>query len=359
MGRLARGKMVDHVGMEFFHEINPRRAAARNERKLGGRPGEPFYEFGRLLHDGDVRAEIRVEHGAEPHAPQRGIQFSGKQGAGGKPERLADRHADCRGDLDDAVGVLIAQFLPHVCAFVVFDDRSDRAVGRTLSAVHARRIGKLDVAGRGHARLEPAVKHGERPDVLHLLADLGATAARDAFARFEDDRAGGAVGGQIGNARAETCGPDAEIRGKPLQLAVVVAAAGQAFIGVPRKDELDHRPAHLDDLGIVRGDRHVLLDRGAAGAQHLVRPGHLDNAYSARRARREVGVFAQGRYPDLHRTRSVEDGGAVGHVYRNSVYGRANHRLSPCHCFEFAHFKTFSAFDTLRRLDEKPALPVA
>ena len=230
--RLAGRKMVDHVGVELLHEINPRGTAGRDQREFLGSRSDPLGQFTGLFHDRDIRPEVGVEDGVEAHAAQGVIELPGQVGARLVAKGFAQRDAHRRRNLHHAVTRGIAQRLPHGLGLVEFKDGPHGAVGRTLTAMHTGRLGQSDVAGRGDARIEPALHEGERPDILLLLAYLEAAPALDALARIQRNAAGAVITRQLALQGRERRFADTEILGQLLQFAGPVAPAGEALVRV-------------------------------------------------------------------------------------------------------------------------------
>ncbi len=207
----------------------------------------------------------------------------------------------------------VVQCRPDGGGLVIFDDGAGGAVGGALAALHAGRLGKRDVAGRGHAGVDAAVQERKRPDILQLLADLHAAAALDALGEIQDDGAIGIVGRDRGDDALDALGADAEVGGERLQFARAVAAAGEAAVGMRREEQFEHRAADLGELAAVGGDIHVLDNRGAAGPRHARLAGDLDDAHPAGGGRLNVVVLAEGGNFHLHLPGGFEDGRAGGH----------------------------------------------
>ena len=272
-----------------------------------------------LLHDREVGPEVGVEDGVEPHPPEGGVGLAGEVRADREAEGLADGDSDRRRELSDAVDVRVQEVVPDFLRIVVFDDGARRAMRRALAAAHARRVGEVDVARGGDAGVEATLEEAQGPDVLDLLADLDAAAASDALARIENDGLGRVVDRQVGHDAVQADFAQTEVRGERLEFAVLVAPAGQAFVGMPGQDHLDHRPADLNDLRVLGRDLHVLLDRRAAGAKHLGRACDADDAHAAGGRRIQVRVLAQSRDVDGDLACGVEDGGALGDLNGEAV----------------------------------------
>ena len=187
-----------------------------------------------------------------------------------------------------------------------------------LAALDAGRLGELDASGRGHDRLLAAPDELERPDVLHLLAHLGAAAALDALVGVEDDGGGRVVDVAVDDLLRERNVADAEVGRDRLKLAGAGARALEAVLRVVREDELENRLADLDDVGVVREDLHPGRRLGRAGAEQLrarhelaglraARDELADDADAAACARLQVGMVAERRDLDVGGLGRVED----------------------------------------------------
>ena len=182
--RLGGGEVVDEIVVQLLHEVGPRRAAGGDERQRAALVHEALDELAGLLHDGDVGGEVGVEHGLEAEAAQGGVELAGEVGAGRQAEGLAEGHAHRRGDLHDAVLAPGRAAPPRRRRSRRFRRwrrwGSGRSTGRTCTQGDSASV--MSPAG-GHAGVDAAVEEGQRPDVLHLLADLHAAAAFDALSK--------------------------------------------------------------------------------------------------------------------------------------------------------------------------------
>ncbi len=179
-----------------------------------------------------------------------------------------------------------------------------------LATFHARGFGEGDVTGGRHAGVDAAVEQGEGPDVLDILADLHAAPAFDALGEVEDDGASGGVGRDVLDVALDGLERDVEVRGERLQLALAVASAGEAGLRVIGQDELERGAPHLDDLAIVGGDFHAVLEGRAARADELVATLVADDADAAGSGGQEVPVLAERGDVHLDAPGGVENGGA-------------------------------------------------
>ena len=91
------------------------------------------------------------------------------------------------------------------------------------------------------------------------------------------------------------------------------------------EDHFQHRATHLDNLGIFGCDFHALLQRGAAGAQHLCRVLDPHNTDAAGRGGIEILVFAECGNVDGNLSCRIEDGGSRVYFDRESVDNCLNH----------------------------------
>ena len=333
--RLRGREVLGEVGGVLLHPVRPRRAAARQERELAAL-GEALDELGALLHDRDVGGEVGVEHLVEAEAAQRGVYLAGRELAGLHAERLAERDADSRSDLHEADLLGVLKRIPDFLRLVVLVYRAHRAVRGALAALDAGRLGELDAGGGGHHGLLAAADELERPDVLHLLAHLGAAAALDALVGVEDDGGSRVVDVAVDDLLRERNVADAEVRGDRLELAAAGARALQAVLRVVREDELQDRAADLHDVGVVGDDLHPGHGLGAARAEQLRArhelagigaAGHelADDADAAAGARLKVGVVAQRRNLDVGGPCRDEEVGALRHADSDAVDLKRNH----------------------------------
>ena len=206
-----------------------------------------------------------------------------------------------------------------MAGLVAFIDRADRAVRRALSALDTRRLVERDVGGGCHAGLFAAPDELQRPDILHLLADDGATAALHAFFRVQHDGTRGVVDRDALHIGREGIFADAEIRSEFLQFAVATTRALQAVVRVVGEDELEHGAAHVDDVGVVRCDFHAGGDLSATCAEQLRRACVAYHANPAGGACLQIRVVAERGDFDMHRLGGIQDRRAGRDGDRNPV----------------------------------------
>ena len=294
--RLATGEVLDHVAVEFFHEIDPTGAATGNQGQLAFAIEKARLELGGFFHDGQIGAEVGVEDGLEAHAAQRGVDLAGEVLADGEAEGLADGDADGRSDLSNAEGIRVCKLIPNGNRFIVLGDGSGGAVRRALAAADAGRVGQRNIAGGGNARIEAAIEKAERPHILILLADLNAAPAEDALAGIEHNAVRGIVQREVRNDVIEAAAGQAEVGGEILQLAVLIAQAGEALVGMAGERQLEHGAADLNNLRRLGEDLHVVFDGSATGTHHSAVALVLDDANAAGRGGIQIGMLAERGY---------------------------------------------------------------
>ena len=340
--RLSRREVLGEIGSVLLHPVGPRGAAARDERELTA-VREALDELGALFHDRDVGGEVRIEHLVEAEHAESRVDLAGRELARLHAESFAEGDADGRSNLDDAGLGGIAESLPYLGGLVVLVDRADGAVGRALAALDAGRLGELDVGRRSHDGLFAAADELESPDVLHLLAHLGATAALDALVGIENDRRRGVVDVAMDDFLRERDVANAEVGGDILKFAGAGTRALQTVGRMVREDELENGLADLDDVGIVGQDLHPLGGLGAAGTEKLGRRNELsglgaarkeltDDADAAARASLEIGMVAERGDLDVGGLGSRENRGALGNRNGLAVDFKADHFCSFRHC---------------------------
>ena len=342
--RLSRREVLGEIGSVLLHPVGPRGAAARDERELTAR-GEALDELGTLFHDRDVGGEVRIEHLVEAEHAESRIDLTGRELARLHAESFAEGDADGRSDLDDAGLGGIAERLPYLGGLVVLVDRADGAVGRALAALDAGRLGELDVDRRSHDGLFAAADELESPDVLHLLAHLGATAALDALVGIENDRRRGVIDVAMDDFLRERDVADAEVGGDILKFAGTRTGALQTVRRMVSEDELENGLADLNDVGIVGQNLHTLGRFGAASTEKLGRRNELtrfgaarkeltDDADAAARTSLEIGMVAERGDLDVGGLGSRENRGAFGNRNGLAVDFKADHFCSFRHCYK-------------------------
>ncbi len=329
LGALRRGDVGEQVVAVLLRVIDPGGAAGGEERNFALSFKKPADEFGSLFHDGEVSGEVGVEYVVESDLTERGVDLLGGKSAGLESEFFAERYADRGSDLYDGGDFRIGEAIPDLPASVRFIDGADGAVGRALAAANAGRIGEVGECRRSDDGLSAASLVLDRVDALHLLAHFDAAAAVDALVAVEHDRVVGVVDRPIDDEVVEADLAQAEFSREALQFAIVVACAGEAFLGMVGKDEFKHSPSRLDDFRIVGDDAHSLGDLGAARAEHARRSFLAHDADAAGRPCREIGIVAERGDLYVGLFSGGEDGCSLRHLQGFSVYFDVNHYASP------------------------------
>ena len=247
-------------------------------------------------------------------------------------EGFAEGDADGGGDLHGGEALGVAEGGPGFAGFVLLIDGAHGAMGGALAALDAGRIVERNPGGGGDLHPFAAADEFQRPDVLHFLADDGATAALDAFVGLKDDGRRGGVALHVLHRRAtEGHLADAELGRHALELAVARTGTAEAVVGVGGEDELDHRFADLDNVRIVGGDLHPFGDLGAAGPQEFGGVPVAHHADAAGSPGLHVGVVTEGGDAHGHFLRGLKEGGACRDLHGDAVDLKVNHLLGFFH----------------------------
>jgi len=177
----------------------------------------------------------------------------------------------------------------------------------------------MNISGGRNTRIDPALQKRQRPHILHFLADHNTASALDTFRRLQDDRSRGFIRWEVRQKLIKSLFPDPEVRGQRLQFAVAVTPALKAITRMIRKDQLQHRPADIDDLRIVRQDIHALFHGSAAGPQHLAVALDLHHTNPAPGGRMQIRMLAQSRYPDVRLAGHIQNHFPGIEFYRDTV----------------------------------------
>ena len=211
----------------------------------------------------------------------------------GHAELLAQGDRDGRGVLHDDELVLVVQGVDDLLDLALFGQGPGGADGHALAAVHAARYVQALVEGRADLRPRAAADEVDGRDVLDLFADPHALAAEDALGRIADDRGAGGVQRVPRAVAGEAAAADAQLLGQLLQLAVAVADAIQAVVGMVGQQQFDDRLAGLDGAGRVGLDLHA-VGRGKGAARHQAPLAFdLDHAHAAGAGGREAVDVAE------------------------------------------------------------------
>ena len=320
----------------MFDEVDPARAAAREDRHLRGdgrifealaslHGGEEVFhaanEFVAFFHDGKVGGEVRVEHFVKTESAETGDQFARDRRAGLEAEFLTDCDADGGGRADDDGLGRIVDGVPDFLDIADTGDGTDGAGVDALTAERAGRVGERDHAGGTDLRGEAAADARQGADGLDLIADGFATAAHDALGEVAHDGFAGVVDVEFVGFAFEFDIADAEFGSESLEFAVLVLRAGQAVFRVVGEHELENRAAGVEGALGVRPDFDAVIRdrRRAGGDENRARAdaGSLDEADTAGRglvgnAAAEIFAVAKGGDVDIQFLRGFKNGGAGG-----------------------------------------------
>ena len=324
---LGRRQVRDVLGVEVLEVLHPPRRAARELRErhrlaLDERLVEAAQELRAFLDDGEVGAEVRVEHLVEARELQRGVHLVGHRRAGLAPEALADAGPRARRRLDDDVLGGVVDGAPDLVRGVGRVERTGRAAVDALAAVDAHDVAEGLVQVRRNPRLVAAADGFEHADFLDVDARAHAAAAQDALVHVADDRIARLVFRHLRLGHVpEPVEVDAVLLGQRLQLAVVVALAAVALAVVRREQQVEDVPPRLAHLARVRLHFQRAGNRERAGRLQRPLPFHLDHADAAHARHAQVGVVAQRRYPHADPLRGVEHRRAHRHLDVGPVDG--------------------------------------
>ena len=280
--RLGSGKITRQLRVLGFHKTHPGRAA-RGEHgpSLLLRIRQSGQQFASLFHDGQIRGKIRVKNIVEADLLQRGHHPSFGSHMGRKAQRLTPGGPDRRCDLYDRNDLRICQNFENFPCIVPFPKRPRRTMRNALSADAAVRFLYGSVAGYIHRGSGTGILYV--PDVkrLHLIADLHAAHAFDAFPKIPDQRKI-LVPGHFHDFLLIRNIYDSQIVRQLLQVTVSASYTGGAVAVVLGQDQFHIGPAHRTHFRGIGVQHHPFLHRIVAGSDQLYFPLHLHHADLAR-----------------------------------------------------------------------------
>lgn len=333
--RLRRREVGQAVTIVLLDVVDPARAARGHHRQHAAML-QAVEELCAFLHDREIRAEVRVEDFVEAEEMQGRDHLSRDDGARLHAEGIAQGDAHRRRDLHDDVLLRVLQRVEDLLRVVLLDERARRADEAALAAEDAVRCLHRLVVGRRDDDVAAAPRVRQRRNALHVLAGADAAAAADALRRVAHD------GGIRHDARLLLADGrqrgvlDVEAAAEALQVAVLVARAGEAVLVVVGEHEL--QDGHLrvaDDLRVCV-DLHALPDLRRAGREQAALADDLDRAEAAARLDALILVVAEVRDVDAELLRRLHDLRPLGHGQRDVVDGQMDHLL-----FLVCHFRSF------------------
>ncbi len=257
VGALAGAEIRDELGIIGFAELNPSGRAAGNHRE---NPAvvHAVEQLGGFLHDGKVSAEVGIEHLLEAKATQSGGKLAGAGRSHRHSEFLAEGGADGGSGLNDNVLGLILKQLPYIVRGILLAKRSDRANVDALTAVDAGSFVKLHVPSGSDGALEATVASADNANLLDVIADGYAAAAKDALVVIADDGRREVINLVLVHASGEHIGiVNAKLLAQRLQLAALAAGAGEALLLMVGEEQLKDNLARLTNLRGVGLDNHI------------------------------------------------------------------------------------------------------
>ena len=179
MGALAAGQVGDEIGVIGFAILDPAGRAAGDHGQHAAL-GQPLHQLGAFLQDGQVRAEIGVEHLVKAQTAQGGGHFAGNAGAHGNAKFLAQGGAHGGSGLHhNMLGAF--QQLVHGLDGILFLQSAHGAGHDALAAAHAAGIGQGQLPGALDGGGEAAAHSADDAHVLLLVAGGHAAAAQHAL----------------------------------------------------------------------------------------------------------------------------------------------------------------------------------
>jgi hypothetical protein len=157
-----------------------------------------------------------------------------------------------------------------------------------------------------------AKRHGQVRRLRDLIAHANAAGAQNAALLVEND-----VLADVDDlALADLVALVARKHAVPVEIVALQAAfaglvADGTVDGMVEQREFEHLPPHIQHLGRVGRDLHLVGDGGVAGRYRLGRALDFDQTLAAHRGRRQPRVVTEERYLGPHRLASFEQVGAL------------------------------------------------
>ena len=320
---LAAGQVGQALRIELLAELYPARRTGGYHRQRAA-VLDAVNQLVGLFHDGEVRAEVGVEHLVKAQTPEGGGHLAGHGGAHRHAELLAQRRAHGRSGLHDHELLRIVQGVPYLGGVVLLGQSAAGANVNALAAVDAAGSAQRVIPGGGDNAVEAAMHHAYRADVLHLVADGDAAAAQYALGGVAYQRGRGIVDLVVGAGAGEGFFVvNAVFKAHRLQLAGGGAHAREALAVVVAQQQLQvhlARGAHGGGIGLdlhVRGHgQHARgLERARSGINHAHAAG-ADFVY--------VLKIAQRRYADARLPGGFQHCRAGRYFHLDAIYRQAN-----------------------------------
>ena len=280
-GTLAAGEIRDEIRMEGLTVLNPARTAAGEKRQLPA-VKLSLQEFRGLLHDGQVRREIRVKDRIESQASHCRAHLAFHVSADGEIEHFPETGPDAGRCLDDNIFLRVIKRLPHPVLMELLMECAGGTGDDALSAVDAGRAVQLRVKGAAHVGGESTLRDADGGNALVGRTDRDASAAENTLIVVPHHMGGGLIQ-LIGNLFSLECHVvvDAVLPAETLQLAVAAPGAGKAGLGMDGQNQLQVGPSGRLDPLIVGKYFHPLADGMDTGRHQVFHALHFHHADAA------------------------------------------------------------------------------
>ena len=330
--------MRQQVGVIIFRKVDPPRRATGEHRQRGGRifinqrAFQAAQQLGALLHDGEVRGKVGIEHRGKAHLTQGGHHLASHPRAGRVAKLFAQRGANGWRGLHNHCFGRIAQRLPDFVNVATLADGAHRTNRGALAALHAGHA--IQIAGKCRAddRIEPTPLREQCAHPLHLAAHGDAAAAFDALGvvAHQPGGAGIVLGPSLGALVGHGAYP--HVAGQPAQFAIIIALANLAIAVMLGEQQLHHLLARVAGARAIDVNNHPF--RAGRGTSRHQRAGalHLHEAHPARAQRVALFQIAKRRDMNPRLPRRLQDCGTFGHRQIPAIDANMNHVASPRTC---------------------------
>jgi len=226
---------------------------------------------------------------------------------------------------------VFTKVIPNFSGLILFVDGAHGAVSGTLTTLDTGTLSQKNVSGGSDTGMVPSVEEFQSPNVLKLLTDQGASAARNTFCGVQDDGGSRIVHRELFYSVFKGNVPDSELGAHGLEFTSLVSRTPQTFVRVVGHNEFQHRPAGFHDLRIM-GDIVQTFHHGSGtGPDNLGLAFRPNDTQSTGTPGFQVRVSTEGGHLDLSLLGSGKDRGSFGNAHGHAVYFTINrlHYPSP------------------------------